>query len=317
MFAGLAKLRHDPATGNGLRVPCGRKLVALSVALVTALAITPLVHAQHLIVVSSGDSLANSRAIAGMRNNPAWKVESRRIGIHDELLESTLIHALPGTAVVAIGAKAAQFVAQLSVAAPTVDCMVEGDLQFASAAPVVPLAIPIDVQVKWMKQLLPEARKVAILFDPAQNERTAADAAQQLTAAGYVVMAEPVSSPAALPPALAKIADADALLALPDSTVYSPELAKGLLLFTYRTHTPMIALSDAWVRAGALYSLEWDYAELGNYCAGLAAHLTSTARNASPPSPPKPRVSVNRRAAAQLRLKWDQASLSGVDYIHD
>ena len=99
--------------------------------------------------------------------------------------------------------------------------------------------------------------------------------------------------------------------------MYSPELAKGLLLFTYRTNTPMIALSDAWVRAGALYSLEWDYAELGGYCAMLAAHLASAVRDAAPPPLPAPRVSVNRRAAAQLRLQWDATSLAGVARVHD
>ncbi|MEO6750088.1 MAG: ABC transporter substrate binding protein [Casimicrobiaceae bacterium] len=275
------------------------------------------VAAQHLIVVSTGNSPAEARAIDGIRNHGGWTVDAQRIGDDDAALASILSQASRGTVVVALGARAAEFVSRLRVSAPTVDCMVQGDLRFASAAPVVPLAVPIDVHIKWMKQLIPAVRKVALLYDPAQNERTAAEMTQRLAAAGYTVMAEQVGSPQALPPALAKLASADALLALPDTTVYSPELAKGLLLFTYRTDTPMIAFSDAWVRAGALYSLEWDYGEMGAYCGELALHLGSTDRNAVPPALPAPHVSVNRRAAAQLRLKWDAASLAGVDQIHE
>lgn len=272
---------------------------------------------RRLIVVSSGDTEANTRAIAGMRGDAPLAVDALRIGQDDGALAATIANAPAGTAIVALGSRAAQFVARLSTGAPTVDCMVAGDVNFQSAAPVVPLAVPVELQIKWIRQLLPATRKVAILYDPAQNRRIAADAAAQLTTAGYKVISEAVASPADLPPALARIGPADALLALPDSTVYSPELAKGILLFTYRTRTPMIAFSDAWVRAGALYSLEWDYAELGAYCAALALHQLSTARNAAPPAMPRPHVTVNSAAAAQLRLKWDAASLAGVEHIHE
>jgi len=313
MFAGLATFRRNPMMRGGissLRNHASMMLVLLGLA-------TPLAHAQRVIVVRSADSPANARAIAGIRSDSRRIVESHILGAEDGALAAMLANATPGTAIVALGTQAARFVARLPVAAPTVDCMVQGDLDTPSAAPVVPLAVPVDVQIKWMKRLLPAIRKVAILFDPAQNARTVAETSRQLTAAGYTVMAEQVTSPSALPPALAKLADANALLALPDTTVYSPELAKGLLLFTYRTDTPMIALSDGWVRAGALYSLEWDYAELGNYCAELAAHLMPAAGSTAPPLMPPPHVSVNRRAAAQLRLKWDAASLAGVDHVHD
>jgi len=311
MYATAAMHVRERATGCA--VPA---LVFVACAFAGLLVAAP-VAAQHLIVVSTGNSPAEARAIDGMRNHDGWTVDAQRIGADDATLASTLSRASRGTEVVALGARAAQFVSQLPVSAPTVDCMVQGDPRFASAAPVVPLAIPIDVQIKWMKQLIPAVRKVALIYDPAQNERTAAEMTQRLAAAGYTVMAEQVASPQALPQALAKLASADALLALPDTTVYSPELAKGLLLFTYRTDTPMIAFSDAWVRAGALYSLEWDYAEMGVYCGELALHLASADRNASPPALPVPQVSVNRRAAAQLRLKWDAASLAGVDHIHE
>ncbi len=293
-----------------------RRIVAAAGCALLALG-SPLARAQRLTIVSSGDSPAFASAIAGMRNHAGWILDVVRVGDDDAALAATLAAPMPDTAIVALGSRAAQFIGRMPLAVPAVDCMVQGDLPAATPLPVVPLAVPVNVQIKWMRQLIPAARKVALLFDPAQNARTAADVAQQLTAAGYAVMSQPVPSPEALPPALARLGDADALLALPDTTVYSPALAKGLLLFTYRTDTPMIAFTDGWVRAGALYGLEWDYGELGVYCAELALHLASTSKAAAAPVMPAPHVSVNRRAAAQLRLKWDAASLAGVDHVHD
>jgi putative tryptophan/tyrosine transport system substrate-binding protein len=311
-FAGLATFRRIPVIGGRIRAQRGPVL-----AMALACAAAPFANAQRLIVVSSSDSPANTRVIAGMQKLPGWTIEPMRIGKPDSTQLAALSGAAAGTAIVALGARAAQYVAQSRSAVPTIDCMVQGDLPGTMTAPVVPLAIPIDTQISWMRRLLPAARKVAILFDPAQNARTVADATRQLVAAGYTVMAEPVLSPEGLPPALAKIGNADVLLAIPDLTVYAPELAKGLLLFMYRTNTPIIATTDAWVRAGALYSLEWDYAKLGGYCAELAVRLVAPARNAAEPSMPVPQVSVNRRAAAQLHVKWDAASLADVDHVHD
>ena len=63
---------------------------------------------------------------------------------------------------------------------------------------------------------------------------------------------------------------------------------RGCCCSLIRTSTPMIALSDAWVRAGALYALEWDYAELGSVLRGArAAAVVGAPRNAAPPQCPR------------------------------
>jgi putative tryptophan/tyrosine transport system substrate-binding protein len=272
--------------------------------------------AERIVVVTAGDSPAFVQAIAGMREDSGWSVETHDADEPATLLAPVLSDAPSGTAIVALGARAAGVVAQVAPTVPSVDCMVSGDPPVSANAAVVPLAVPIDVHVRWLQRLLPAARKIAIVFDPAQNARTVAAAAGALETAGYSVLREPVASAADLPAALGKLGDADVLLAIPDSTVYVPQLAHGLLLFTYRTQTPMVAFADSWVRAGALYALEWDYAELGRYCATLALARASQTPMAAP-ALPQPRVSVNRRAAQILRLKWDAATLAGVDSVHD
>lgn len=287
------------------------------VALAMPLALCGIAHAARIVVVSSGDAPAFAEAVSGMRAAPGWSVETHDADEPASLLAPMLASVAPGTAIVALGARAARTLAQWPLKSRVVDCMVAGDFAPPANATLVPLAIPVATQVEWLRRLVPAARKIAIAYDPAENDATAAAAARELTAAGYTVLTGAAHTPAELPQALAKLGDADALLALPDRTIYTPALAKGLLLFTYRTQTPMVALSDAWVRAGALYALEWDYAALGRYCAALALQGAAPASDAAAPALPAPRVSVNRRAAQQLKLKWDPALLAGVANIHD
>jgi hypothetical protein len=64
------------------------------------------------------------------------------------------------------------------------------------------------------------------------------------------------------------------------------------------------------VKAGALYALDWDYQELGAYCGALAAR-------ASPPEPPRVRVTVNLRTAKQFRIGWDPQLLRSVDRTYE
>ena len=129
----------------------------------------------------------------------------------------------------------------------------------------------------------------------------------------------PVAGPAAIPAALDQIAlRADVLLALPDPTMYTGESARGVLLHSFRKRMPVIGMSDAWVRMGALYALDWDYDEVGAVCAQLALREMQGPRSAAAlPAPLKPRVSVNLRSAAQFGIRWDTDLLRGVDVRHE
>jgi putative ABC transport system substrate-binding protein len=132
------------------------------------------------------------------------------------------------------------------------------------------------------------------------------------------MLLHPVASPAALPSALDAIAGrADVLLALPDATVYTRESARGILLFSFRNRIPVIGPNDAWVRKGALYALDWDYAEVGAACAVLAERELRPVRGAQPAPLLRARVAVNVRTASHFGLAWDDDTLRGVDQRHE
>ena len=168
-----------------------------------------------------------------------------------------------------------------------------------------------------MKRLLPNARNVGILFDPAQNDKRAADSAAALQRAGYAAVLEPVDGPTALPNALIRLTNrVDVLHALPDTTVYAREHSRALLLFSFRHRIPLAGPTEAWVKAGALYALDWDYADLGRYCASLALRQLAGGKS-PPPAPPRTRVTANARTAEQLRIQWDEETMRAFDKVYE
>ena len=65
----------------------------------------------------------------------------------------------------------------------------------------------------------------------------------------------------------------DVLIATYDLRIHSAENAQPILLFSWRNRIPVIGVSEAWSRAGALMSFDWDYADIGRRCGELALRL--------------------------------------------
>lgn len=285
----------------------------------TALAFlcTTMSNAQRLIVVSSSDGAPYQQALAGIQKQ-GRPVEALQLRADNaSAVAATVARAGRDAAIVTLGAQASDAVARAGATTAIVNCMVIGGGRAPAGTQVVPLDIPVETRVMWMHRLLPKARNVGILFDPAQNERRAAEGAEGLRRAGYTAILEPVTGPTALPNALNRLTNSiDVLHAIPDTTVFAREHARALLLFSFRNHIPLAGPTEAWVSAGALYAIDWDYADLGRYCAALALHQQAGGR-APPPTPPRTRVIANLRSAEQLRIRWNDDVLRQFDKVFE
>ena len=279
--------------------------------------------ADRLVVVSSGDARTYQQALAGIRKL-GYPVETLKAGADsDGAVAEAIRRAGRDGAIVTLGAKATALVARAAPTIPVVNCMVIGsDAKGPAGTTVVPLEVPVETTIQWMRRLLPKAQNVGILFDPAQNARRAEDGAAALKRAGYASVLEPVTAPAALPDALMRLTNTvDVLHAIPDTTVFAPEHSRALLLFSFRNRIPLAGPSEGWVKAGALYAVDWDYADLGRYCGSLALRPLPSGRAPSPPPPPlepaRTRVVVNLRAAEQMHINWDPELLRSVDQVFE
>jgi hypothetical protein len=101
---------------------------------------------------------------------------------------------------------------------------------------------------------------------------------------------------------LNQIAQTDVLLALPDSTVYSTESIRNVLLSTYRHKQGVIGFSGDMVKAGALATTYSGIEDIDTQVAEIASAYVAGGELASPQFPRYFRTIVNEGVARSLDL---------------
>ena len=124
---------------------------------------------------------------------------------------------------------------------------------------------------------------------------------------GLELSAEKVSSPREIPPALELLGrKVDVLWGIPDKLVFTQQTAKEILLFSFRNRIPFIGLSSSWVKAGALYALDWNYRNVGKECGDRAVAILQ-GNKADPYSPDAVKgiiYSLNLKAAERMKIAF-------------
>jgi putative ABC transport system substrate-binding protein len=129
-------------------------------------------------------------------------------------------------------------------------------------------------QFDLMRTLLPEARNIGVLYNPEYNQTKVERAAKVATEKGLNLTAIAVESPKELPVALSRLTRSiDVLWGIPDSLVLTSKTSKNVLLESFRRKIPLTGPSPAWTRAGALYSIDFDYTDIGEQSANMAIEL--------------------------------------------
>lgn len=218
--------------------------------------------------------------------------------------------------VFAIGSLAAQAAARDLSGIPIVAGLVlnAGDLAGSRNATGVLLEIPLEAELAWLKRFLPGQKNVGVLHSRARSQAWIQAAVQAAKSLGLTLHARGVESPTEIPDALESLGRrADVLWGIPDPVVITPQTAKPILLFSLRNRIPFAGLSRSWVRAGALYALDRDYADIGEQCGGMALKiLRGTPVSAVPPEPARKVVyAVNLKTARHMKLNVPEALVRG------
>ena len=190
------------------------------------------------------------------------------------------------------------------VAGMVLDASVLGGAPNATA---VVLEFSPETELRWLQRFLPGQRTIGVLFNPSQNQARIDSAARAATALGLSLYARGVASPRDLPDALGSMnSRADVLWSVPDAVVLNPQTAKPILVFALRNRIPFVGISEAWVKAGALYALDRDYRDIGAQCGELALKILKGAppRSLPPLTPRKVLYAVNLKTARLLKLEF-------------
>jgi hypothetical protein len=110
---------------------------------------------------------------------------------------------------------------------------------------------PVGEYLAVLQRHLPAINRVAVVGSPSLMKRLlGGDSAH--------VAAYPVGSSSGLADALDRIADARALLLLPDADLLIAPVLSKAYLFSFRRNIPLLGISEANVRQGALFALVFD-----------------------------------------------------------
>lgn len=174
-----------------------------------------------------------------------------------------------------------------------------------SGTPSLVLEFAPEVELDWMRRMLPQARRVGVLYSSDANARLVTRARDIARAMGFELVARRISSPSEIPRALSAMSgQADVLWGLADDRVLTPETAQAVLLNSLRTKLPFVGLSTQWVRGGAVYALDRDYTDMGAQAADLAVRVLDglPLRGLESVPPRKLVYAVNLRSAALMRI---------------
>lgn len=163
---------------------------------------------------------------------------------------------------------------------------------------------PWTRQLSLIRNTVP-GRRVGILLgkDSAELSATLLTAARD---AHMVASIEMVADEADLLPALKRLLpNSDALLAVPDATIYNRSNIATILLTSYRAKVPLFGFSPAYVKAGALAAVYSQPAQIALQVAEIIQNLPASGSLPPPQSPRYFSVNVNPQVRLSLELSMD------------
>lgn len=169
------------------------------------------------------------------------------------------------------------------------------------------LDISIEKQFENLKAIVPNVRKIGVLYNPTETGEVIKKALIISKEIGLKLIAKPISSEKDVPDALRALTKGiDCLWAVADSTVFSSlQSTQFIILYTLRNQIPFMGISPSYVKAGALFALFCDYEDIGRQSGELAAEILAGEKPTELPItiPRKIFLSLNLRVAEQIGLR--------------
>ncbi len=164
-------------------------------------------------------------------------------------------------------------------------------------------------QLALIRQSLP-GRRVGVLLGK-ESAEVGASLHRAARDAQMTINIEVVAEDADLLGALRRLLPTnDALLAIPDATVYNRSNITSILLTSYRAKVPLFGFSPAYVKAGALAAVYSQPEQIAQQVAEIIHNLPTSGGLPPPQSPRYFSVSVNPQVGLSLELPLaDEAEL--------
>jgi len=132
------------------------------------------------------------------------------------------------------------------------------------------LNIPVDVQFRYFKEIIPDLKKIGVLYT-SNTESLIPQARIVAESAGLSLVALQINNFKEIPNALDSLSKSiDGMWAVADPNLFDPRSTKFILLNIIRKSMPLMGFSRHIVESGALFALDFDYKAIGFQAGGIA-----------------------------------------------
>jgi putative tryptophan/tyrosine transport system substrate-binding protein len=158
-----------------------------------------------------------------------------------------------------------------------------------------------------LRAAVPSVKRVGLVYSPT-NSRAVADAySRAASGVGLQPIRHEVAGLKDFAGAVRSLVGrVDALWLVPDPSLINAETFKFLVQTSFESKLPLVAYSQAMVKAGALLAVEAEYADMGKRAGATGRKLLGGDANATP-EPPDGALYVNRRSAGLLGVTLPDA----------
>jgi putative ABC transport system substrate-binding protein len=228
---------------------------------------------------------------------------------------SGLVAAQKPDIVLAVGSEAANLLKSGLGAFPGVYTLVSNNAEFDSANETgISIDIPAALRVEKIKSVLPNVKRVGVLYSPA-SESSFDEISAACKAAGLSAVGRQVNNEAEFIPAVHDLmgGQADCLMMILDTKIYFGQTVKTMLLEGIKNKVPVIGISAVFTKAGALMSVDCDYHDVGRQAGELGARILGGEKPSVVKSqrPCKAHYSLNTLVANQLGISLSGTAVSG------
>jgi ABC-type uncharacterized transport system substrate-binding protein len=178
------------------------------------------------------------------------------------------------TLFVAVGPRALSYLSQQKITTPIIYGMVLNPESFINISNPNVSGTALNVfsmtQLRIIKQVFPDIKKIGVLYDPKNNKNWFSSATFLAKVNGITLISIDVSDSSMIPAVLdEKAKNLDAVLFIPDATVTSTTIIKHTIKQLILRKIPAIGYNNFFSESGATLSFITDYREVGKQVANM------------------------------------------------
>ncbi|MBN2227500.1 MAG: ABC transporter substrate-binding protein [candidate division Zixibacteria bacterium] len=137
------------------------------------------------------------------------------------------------------------------------------------------LDIPFNIQFTYFKRVIQNLKTIGVLYT-AETANLIPPAKALAKAADLELIAMEVTSEKDIPDALDQLnRQVDGIWSVADGGIFTPRSTRFILLNTLRNAKPLMGFSRNLVESGALFSLDYDYKDIGRQAGKIALRVLS------------------------------------------